>query len=452
MAENQLPKGWVETTLPEICSELHQGVNTTGEKIVYHEDGFPVLQAKNITSGFLDSKNVRYINAETYVKYALNHQPNKDDILLTNIGTIGKSLIFNSEEDLIIAWNIFLIRVYSDYVTPKIINYYIKLLDSNKTLESLASGVATRFINKKNLSKISFPLPPLAEQQRIVAKLDKLFAHLEETKTRLNKIPQLLKNFRQSVLTQAVTGKLTEDWRKENEINKDTWESTLLDDLILFSGNGLSKRSGSGTLQTVLRLADFKNAKRVSGKERSINLTEKEKEKYTLNQDDILIVRVNGSVEIAGIFIKYEYKNHEAYCDHFIRLCLDKEKVNPDYLIYLANSGEGRIYLKNSLSTSAGQNTINQKSVKGLRISLPSLKEQNEILKIVQSLFIKADGVELKMNTLKLKIKNLPQSILAKAFKGELVEQLPTDGDAQELLHEIQKLKAQTTNTKKKKK
>src|SRR5690606_35977336 len=80
-------------------------------------------------------------------------------------------------------------------------------------------GGTTRLkLTQGDLKKIPFPLPPLPEQERIVAKLDKLFAQHEKIKKALDRIPQLLKTFRQQVLTQAVTGKLTEQWREGKEL------------------------------------------------------------------------------------------------------------------------------------------------------------------------------------------------------------------------------------------
>src|SRR5690606_27379248 len=87
-----------------------------------------------------------------------------------------------------------------------------------KQISFLASGSTRQRISRKNLDKISFPLPPLPEQERIVAKLDKLFAQHEKIKKALDRIPQLLKAFRQQVLTQAVTGKLTEQWHEGKQL------------------------------------------------------------------------------------------------------------------------------------------------------------------------------------------------------------------------------------------
>ena len=91
---------------------------------------------------------------------------------------------------------------------------------------------------------------------------------------------------------------------------------------------------------------------------------------------------------------------------------------------------------------------INTTQLKTLAVLLPTLTEQQEIVRRVESLFAKADQIEASYQKLKAKIEQLPQALLAKAFRGELVEQLPTDGDARELLKEILKFKAEKTEKK----
>ena len=90
------------------------------------------------------------------------------------------------------------------------IHYLLK--SEKKAFIDKGKGGAQPNISQTVIKAHEIKLPPLAEQQRIVAKLDALFGHLEQVKTRLANIPQLLKNFRQAILTQAVTGKLTEEW------------------------------------------------------------------------------------------------------------------------------------------------------------------------------------------------------------------------------------------------
>lgn len=227
----------------------------------------------------------------------------------------------------------------------------------------------------------------------------------------------------------------------------DEWESTSLGQVVKESANGLSKRQGdSGKEITVLRLADFKNSERVVGNERTIRLVDKELLKYGLSEGDLLVIRVNGSRDLAGKFIAYEKatNNTEAYCDHFIRLRLDVERILPNFALFVANSGVGRDYIETVLVTSAGQNTINQGALFGLSINLPSPKEQTEIVRRVESLFAYADRLDARYAAARAQVERLTPALLAKAFRGELVPQDPNDEPASALLERIRAARAVT--------
>jgi len=437
--ENKLPNSWKEVSFTKIF-DINGGTQPPKSQFISEPK-----------EGYIRLLQIRDFGKKPVPTYIPDtgklRTCKKDDILIARYGASIGRIVSNQEG----AYNVALAKVNIPNLMNK--NFVKWLLKSHIFQNKITSfqRTAQSGFNKEDLSNINIPLPPFAEQQRIVAKLDELFSHLDTLKTRLNSIPQILKKFKQALLTQAVTGKFTEEWRKVKELGE--WEETSLEKLVLFAGNGLSKRSGDGVDLTVLRLADFKKGVRVKGNERKIQLTEKEEIKYTLNNDDLLIIRVNGSVDLAGLFILYNDEGKkEAFCDHFIRLTVDSDRIIPLYLTYISNDGKGRLYLKNSLSTSAGQNTINQKSVKGLSINLPSKEEQTEIVRRVEALFAKADTIETAYQNLKQQIDALPQAILAKAFKGELVAQLPTDGDAKELLKEIAALRASLEKVKKSKK
>ena len=440
--EKELPIGWIETDFDSIITRVSNGANLD-QKDVYFKDSYPISRIETIAQETIDLDRVKYVevNEDIIDKYCLKH----GDILFSHINSdkhLGKTAYFDINTPVIHGINLLLIRC-NDLYNSKLLHYLFKYYRlEGKFIEVAQRAVNQSSINQKRLKEFPIPLPSFQEQQRIVAKLDTLFRHLDALKTRLDRIPQLLKDFRQKVLTQAVTGKLTEEWREGRELKE--WKKLFFEEVILSSGNGISKRRGdAGKPITVVRLADFKNAERIYGQERTIALTEKEVEKYLLQRGDILVIRVNGSVNIAGLFILYaEINKTETYCDHFIRLKIDKKRALPDYITYLANSGEGRNYLQNSLLTSAGQNTINQKSIYSLKINLPSVEEQQEIVRRVESLFAKADRIEAGYQKLKAKIEQLPQALLAKAFHGELVGQLPTDGDARDLLKLIKQAKA----------
>lgn len=411
MNDISIPECWVECRISEL-GDIVTG-KTPSTKIKENFDGIiPFIRPSD-----LDKGGYVYNTGDTLSETGFQFVPNlpKDSVVVTCIGNLGKVGITskpsatNQQINSIIPFK---------PLSSKYLYYY--LLTMRWWLEKESSATTLPIINKGKFSKAPIILPPLAEQKQIAARLDALLAQVDTLKTRLDAIPTVLKRFRQSVLATAVSGKLTAGWRglKHQKYN---WNITKFDELILESNNGLSKRSGDiGKYYTVLKLSDFKDAKRVFGNERKIILTDTEINKYKLENDDLLVIRVNGSVDLAGLFIVYENGLEEAFCDHFIRFSVDKKKLLSKFFTFIANNGDGRLYLKNSLSTSAGQNTINQKSIKSLEFQLPPIEEQTEIVRRVGQLFAFADLIEQRVAEAKKRVDHLTQSILAKAFRGDL--------------------------------
>lgn len=190
----------------------------------------------------------------------------------------------------------------------------------------------------------------------------------------------------------------------------------------------MSKRSGKeGKATVVLRLADFCNHKIIKDNIREIKITDNEAKQYRLDYNDILIIRVNGSEDIVGRFILYDLNENWIYCDHLIRLKYDKTKIEPYYLFYYAQTNVVREYIKANVVSSAGQNTINQKTLDNMPLLLPSIDEQAEIVRRVKLAFEKLDKIESRYQKAKEYSDKLTQSILNKAFRGELVPQDPND-------------------------
>ncbi|MCG8816491.1 hypothetical protein G1K77_11980 [Tenacibaculum finnmarkense] len=163
-------------------------------------------------------------------------------------------------------------------------------------------GGTTRLkLNQGNLKSIPFPLPPLAEQQRIVAKLDTLFGSLDALKIRLNNIPQLIKNFKQAVLTQAVTGKLTQEWRVGKELEE--WEETELINLILQKPRNGYSPPGVNYITEVksLSLSATTSGKFNASKVKYLDIEKPKNDSHLwLKKGDILIQRSN-SLDYVGI-------------------------------------------------------------------------------------------------------------------------------------------------------
>ena len=141
----------------------------------------------------------------------------------------------------------------------------------------------------------------------------------------------------------------------------------------------------------------------------------------------MLVIRVNGSEDIVGRFILYDINEDWIYCDHLIRLKYDTTKIDPYYLYYYAQTNIVREYIKANMVSSAGQNTINQGTIDNIPLMLPILEEQEEIVRQVKKAFEKLDKIEEQYKKAKSYTDRITQSILHKAFTGNLVPQDPND-------------------------
>jgi len=429
---NELPAGWAGVSFGQINFQLSSTVDPSDfpetEFELYSVPQFPVGKPE-IQAGNNIGSTKQVVQLDDVLVCKINPRINRVWVV---DAPSGRKQIASSE------WIVF----RNQYLNSKYLRHYFSSQEFRDLICQDLTGVGGSLTRAqpKRVAEYPIPIAPLNEQKRIADKLDQTLAIVERAKARLARVPEILKQFRQSVLAAATDGRLTEDWRNVYIPDISQWKSLKLRELVTDSANGLSKRKADAGLDTVvLRLADFKNSLRVAGAERVIKLSDKEVDKYLLKDGDLLVVRVNGSRDLAARFINYEnsYGKTEAYCDHFIRLRLKAQIISPKFALYVANSGKGREYLEGELITSAGQNTINQSSLFGLLIELPSYSEQTEIIRRVETLFALADRIEARYKAIAQRVDKLTQSLLTKAFRGELVPQDPNDEPASVLLERI---------------
>ncbi|QPF31519.1 restriction endonuclease subunit S [Acinetobacter lwoffii] len=181
---------WENKALNTLCSRSYQGINTVADKVEYQQSGYPILQAKHITSEKLDLVDVRYLSDLDYEKYKEKYIPNVNDILFSNIGTIGKVVLVDAKNPFFIAWNIFLITPKETLITPLYLSSYLRWLTALNYFDNLQTGNATKFINKTDLLATVINLPCLAEQTKIAnflsaidQKIEVVAQQIEQAKT-----------------------------------------------------------------------------------------------------------------------------------------------------------------------------------------------------------------------------------------------------------------------------
>lgn len=334
---------------------------------------------------------------------------------------------------------------------PGIFNDYAYYFLQSKFAEinSRAKGVGIPHVDPNLLWNYGFPIPPLNEQKRIVAKIEELFSELEIGTQSLKTAREQLKVYRQAVLKHAFEGKLTAPWREKNKIEFKQ-EKIKFIELCESSQNGLSKRSGNdGVMIPVIRLADITSEEIDLSDLREIRLSEGERTKYQLLPNDLLCIRVNGSPSLVGRLVLIKTDRDLAYCDHFIRFRIN-EKTTAKFIKYFFNTPQARRYIDLNKVSSAGQNTVSQKTIGDIEIPKFSIEEQTQIAMEIEARLSLVDKIEETIDTELQKSEALRQSILKKAFAGQLVAQNPADEPASLLLERIRTEKATPKPTAKK--
>lgn len=422
--EKVLPKGWVETELGSV-SEIVTG--NTPSKSVTEYYGDDILWVK---PGDFHGQKIIFKTDEklSELGFQKSRKVPAGSILVTCIGNLGN--ISMASEDLATNQQINSIVIPHDKLSRKYIYYYSLTL--KKWLIDNSTSTTISMVNKSVFEKAPVVFPPLAEQERIVTKLDKLFAQHEKIKAALDRIPQLLKNFRQQLLTQAVTGKLNKVSVLENKLVSDFFEVKTG----ATPKKGVSKYYQDATIPWI-KSGEVKNTFIHDVDEFISEIAVKETNAKVFPVDTILVAMYGeGKTRGQVGWMKIEAATNQAIA------ALVNENLNEwtrRYIYLFCLSQYNQIRAK---AEGGNQPNLNLSKIKNWEISIPQkASEQQEIVLRVESLFAKADAIEARYQTLKAKIEALPQVILHKAFKGELVEQLPSDGDAKDLLAEIIALK-----------
>ncbi|HGM5806617.1 TPA: restriction endonuclease subunit S [Serratia marcescens] len=284
------------------------------------------------------------------------------------------------------------------------------------------SSVTVKHLSSRTLQETLFPLPPLAEQKIIAEKLDTLLAQVDSTKARLEQIPQILKFFRQAVLISAVNGRLTKEYHPNGIFGVQTSLGELISN---GPQNGLYKSSkfyGEGV--KIIRIDSFYDGKILSlDKLKKVDISTDEKNRWQLHENDILINRVN-SIEYLGKCAHVKMLSEDVVFEsNIMRFSIDTTMISPEYLTLFLCSAAGIKELRKNAKLAVNQASINQTDVKNCKLTLPTLTEQAEIVRRVEQLFAYADTIEKQVNSALTRVNRLTQSILSKAFRGELTAQ-----------------------------
>lgn len=488
----RLPDSWITATLGEIYVVLGGGTPST-EKSEYWGDGTPWITSADI-NGVRDIQLRKKVTDKGITNSTANIVPAKSLLVVTRVG-LGKIAI--TEAPICFSQDVQGLIQKPDFVLPEFSLYLLSY--ELQTLKFQGRGTTISGITKKQLTDLKFPLAPIAEQQRIVAKLEELFSELDQGVENLRTAQQQLKVYRQALLKHAFEGRLTAKWRTQNP---DKLESTKA---------LLARIQQERTARYQQQLAEWQEAQRAweaNGKTGSkpakpkalkalpaltaedlVELPElpegwsyiyltylgdlsRGKSKHRPRNDPRLFggpypFIQTGEVKSANRVVRTYSNTYSAFgleqsklwptgtlcitiaaniaetaflgfdgCfpDSVVGFSAVKSLVNPEYVDFFIQGARARI---EAYAPATAQKNINLETLENLVVPLCCADEQRALLQILDERFSVIDQLETTITTSLQQAEALRQSILKKAFSGQLVPQHPDDEPASALLERI---------------
>ena len=431
-----IPESWEWVTLKQIAVTA---LGKTLDKSKNIGEYRPYLCSINVYWTGIDLSTVKQARFED--SELSKYQLNKGDLLICEGGDVGRSAVWDRDEEMYYQNALHRVRFYGN-IEPRFFQLLMESYKGAKILDNYSKGMTIKHLVQNSLNSIYFPLPPLAEQRRIVEKIKQLTPYLKK----YGSVETILSNLnlafpddlKKSILQYAVQGKLVpqdpadepasvllerirtekEQLVKEGKIKRDKHESVIfrrdnsyyekvdgiercIDDELPFEipdswewttigttciniQYGSSRKSESTGTMAVLRMGNIQNG-RIDTQKLVYTSDKEEIAHYPLEYNDLLFNRTN-SKELVGKTAIYKSEVPAIYAGYLIRIT---PLIDSDYLNYVMQTQFYWVYCQNVRSDAIGQSNINAEKLKNFIYPLPPLHEQKRIAKKLNSIFTK---------------------------------------------------------------
>lgn len=436
-----VPANWCWVRLSSISQVISKGTTPKGGKNAYSDHGVKFLRVENINDdGTISHDNIAYVSEELHYTFLKRSILEENDILVSIAGTLGKTGIVRSI-DLPMNTNqaVAFVRISSG----KINRWYIKNAIDNPVIQTLLLS-KTKVTSIPNLTleiigECPIPLPPLPEQQRIVDRIESLFAKLDEAKQKAQDALDSFETRKAAILHKAFTGELTAQWRKEHGVGMESWKALTLDDIAEYKkgpfGSSITKAMFVPKGNHTYKVYEQGNAIRKTVDYGHYYISEQkylELKNFAVRSNDI-IISCAGTI---GEVFKLPQDCEPGIINQALMRVRIFSNINEQYFIYYF----GEI-LKGDVIDQANGTAIKNippfKIMKAMKIELPSLPEQTEIIRILDDLLAKEQQAKEAAEGVLEQIDLMKKAILARAFRGELGTNDPREESAAELLKQV---------------
>lgn len=421
----EVPENWVWVRLGAVCYASKEKSNDFSNEIKYI--GLEHLEKDKGIVGFSSADKVKSTkNAfqEGQILYGrLRPYLNKHDI--ASFSGVCSTDILVLEASVLVA-NVLVDKFFN-------LPFFIEYVVAN------SKGINLPRVSEKTILNTTFPLPPLSEQQRIVERIEELFAKLDEAKERLQEVADSFAVRKAAILHKAFTGELTKQWRCENGVSDESWEEKKLHE-VAFVQTGVMKGkhyNGETKLLPYLRVANVQDGYLKLDEIKEIAIDVNLIERYSLRKGDVLFTE-GGDYDKLG---RGTVWNNEIpgclHQNHVFAVRPNTSILFDCFLAYQSNSRYGKKYFLSCSKQTTNLASINSTQLKNFPVLLPSLPEQHEIVRLIDDLLARERSAQQATEQALASIDLMKKSILACAFRGELGTNKASEASALELLRQV---------------
>ena len=418
----EVPENWVWSCVGSLCSFVGGGTPSK-DTPEYWNGNIPWASIKDMKGDYL-SDTVDHITEIGYENSATNLCDEGDLLLATRIEP-GKTII--SKKRMAVNQDL---KIVKSNISSVFLHYYFKTFQHE--LEHKSSGSTVKGITIPNVQSTPFPLPPLPEQQRIVDRIESLFAKLDAAAEKIRATLDAFPTRKAALLHKAFTGEMTKKWREDHGVGMESWEKTLLKEQTSSIGDGLHGTpiyDEAGEYYFVN--GNNLNTTHIEIKNDTKRVNEKEYNKYRVQlSSNTILLSINGTLGNTAFYQDEPIILGKSAC--YINIL---PTISKYFLRYYFCSWEFRDYA-NAKSTGSTIKNLGLKAIRELPIFLPTLPEQQEIVRRLDAILAREQTAKETAERLLETISLTKKSILAKAFRGLLGTNNPKEESAEGLLRE----------------
>lgn len=403
-----MKKGWKIEKLGNLCEKITDGTHVTP---TYVSEGVPFLSVKNLTNGFIDFSDTRFISREEHEILTKRVRPERDDILYTKVGTTGIAKVVDVDEEFSIFVSVALLKIKHDLIFNRFLEHFLNSPIAREQAQKRTRGMANKNLVITDIKEIEIHYPTsLPEQQRIVSMLDKALASFGQVK---DNAERNLVNARE--LFETASNNIISDSNKD-------WKETKLGEICDFTrgpfGGSLKKNIFKKTGYAVY---EQRHAIHKDYSEIRYFIDEakfKEMERFELRPGDLIMSCSGvtlGRVSIAPKDMKLGIINQA-----LLKLTPIDKKISAEFLKLWMESESFQTSIRAYSGGAAIPNVASVKILKEIPIHLPPLAEQRAIVGRLEALSAETGRLEEIYQSKVEALEELKKSVLGKAFEGEI--------------------------------